>query len=222
MTIKKGIFAVYKPKGPTSHDIVAKIKRMAGGEKVGHAGTLDPLARGILVIGVGSEYTKQLKSVVEAEKEYIADIALDAYTKTGDDEGEKIPVEIGDDTGGGNNDGKIPTETQVREAAAKFVGTIQQDQPIFSAVKAGGKRAHRMAREGKEINLGKRTVGIHAIEVLEYSWPRLSIKVICGPGTYIRVLARDVGKLLKAGGYLFDLERTRVGQYTKDEAINLE
>ena len=202
----KGIFAVYKPKGPTSHDIINKLRRETGVRKIGHAGTLDPLASGVLVVGVGREATKQLGAIVKKEKEYLAKIRLGMTSTTDDEEGTKTEVRIV---------GKIPTLGEIKKAVAKFKGEILQTPPIYSAIKVKGKEAYKLARQGQAPELKPRKALIKEIETLKYEWPYLEINVVTGPGVYIRALARDLGKELKVGGYLAELERTRVGEFTR-------
>ena len=208
---KKGIFAVYKPKGPTSHDIINKLRRETGVKKIGHAGTLDPLASGILVVGIGREATKQLGNIVKKEKEYLAKIRLGMTSTTADEEGVKTEIKIV---------GKIPTLGEIKKAVAKFKGEILQTPPIYSAIKIKGKAAYKLARQGQTPELTPRKALVKEIEILNYEWPYLKIRAVTGPGVYIRALARDIGKALKTGGYLAELERTRVGEFTKEDAIN--
>ena len=207
----KGIFAIYKPKGPTSNDIVQNIKRIAGGEKVGHAGTLDPLAEGVLVVGVGREATKKLGIEVKKEKEYLAKIKLGETSTTDDEEGDKTPV----------SDRKSDI-SEIKEAIKKFIGKIKQIPPIYSAIKVSGKEAYKFARKGEKPVLLEREAEIKEIEVLEYEWPYLELRAVTGPGVYIRALARDIGKELGTGAYLAALKRTRVGDFTADEALSLD
>lgn len=209
--IRQGIFAVYKPVGPTSNDVLNQIRKITGERHVGHAGTLDPLAQGILVVGIGREATKELHYVVESEKEYIAKVRLGMKSTTDDEEGEKTSIEVH----------RPPTRTDVEEAMGTFVGNILQEAPMYSSIKIGGKEAYKFAREGKKMNLGKRSVEIKEIEVLAYEWPYLTLKVLTGSGVYIRALARDIGEKLKIGGYLASLERTRVGSFTKEKAVSI-
>jgi len=206
------IVAIYKPKGPTSHDIVDAVRRAAGERTVGHAGTLDPLARGVLVIGIGRAATRRLREVAGAEKEYLAIIRLGESSATDDAEGEKRahPPEM------------IPGRDAVEQALAQFVGTIEQTPPAYSAVKIRGIPAHRRMRRGEKIALEPRAVIIKKVRILAYAWPDLRIRVITGPGVYIRALARDIGAALGTAGYLADLERTRVGKYTSESAIPLD
>lgn len=210
----EGIFAVYKPKGPTSHDIIDQIRRLTGVRKVGHAGTLDPLAKGVLVIGVGRAATKQLAAIVSKEKEYLATIRLGATSATDDAEG---PIyQFTTPINSANTNKKV-----IQEILRKFTGKIQQVPPAYSAIKIKGKAAYKSARQGKPLQLKTRLVEIKKIMLISYKWPYLKIKVITGPGVYIRSLARDIGQELAVGGYLYNLERTRVGQFTKKNAIKL-
>lgn len=205
------IFAVWKPKGPTSHDIVNEVRRATGYARVGHAGTLDPLAEGILVIGVGREATKKLQTVVEKEKEYLAEIKLGEESSTDDEAGEKKVFEFS----------IPPSREKVESALENFIGEIEQVPPQFSAVKVRGKPAHRRLRKGETVELKSRRVKIREIEFLKYDWPYLTIRVVTGPGVYIRALARDIGRELKTGGYLKGLVRTRVGEYRKENAVEI-
>ncbi len=203
------IFAVWKPKGPTSHDIVNEVRRVTGERRVGHAGTLDPLAEGVLVVAVGREATKKLASVVKKEKEYIAAIE---FGKTSDT----------DDAAGNIKEVGLPKEVplpKIESILKKFTGEILQTPPAYSAVKVAGRPAHRRVRGGERVELKPRKVVVREIEVLKYDWPRLTIRVVTGPGVYIRALARDLGRALGTGGYLKELTRTRVGQFTKEKAV---
>ncbi|MEK9154874.1 MAG: tRNA pseudouridine(55) synthase TruB [Patescibacteria group bacterium] len=209
-----GIFGVYKPKGPTSHDIINKIRKITGEKRVGHAGTLDPLASGVLVIAIGRPATKELKEFVLSEKEYIATIRLGAQSETDDEEGNKTIKEIR----------LKPKIDEIKKTLKKFQGVILQTPPIYSALKINGKRAYKIARSGrdiKDIKLKPREVEIKSIKILKYKWPDLKIKVITGPGVYIRSLARNIGEHLKTGGYLKELERIRVGQFIKKETTDI-
>ena len=207
----ENIFAIYKPKGPTSNDILKEIRRITGIKKVGHAGTLDPLARGILVVGIEREATKQLNNIVKKEKEYLAIIKLGIESTTDDDEGEKKILEINDP----------PLTNQVEKVVKNFQGEIMQTPPIFSAIKIKGQEAYKLARQGKTVTLKPRKAEIKKIEILDYQWPYLKLKIITGPGVYIRSLARDIGRNLKTGGYLFDLERTRVGDFSIKNSVKI-
>lgn len=207
----EGIFAVYKDEGMTSHDVVDAVRRATGQKRVGHAGTLDPLATGVLVIGIGRPATRQLGSVVGTEKEYVTRIRLGARSSTDDREGRKEEVE-------GHT---RPSEAQVREALAAFEGVIDQRPPVFSAVKVGGRAAYKYARASKPVELAARKVEAKAIELLSYEWPFAIVRLVTGPGFYVRSLARDLGEALGTGGYVEELERTRVGSFTKENALAL-
>lgn len=203
-----GIFAVYKPLGMTSHDVVNIVRKKTGVKRVGHGGTLDPLAEGVLVIAVGRENTKRLDEFVKGEKEYIATIRLGQTSTTDDEEGEKKNVNVK----------IIPTKDDIEKVSKLFIGDIMQTPPIYSSVKIAGKPSHRRVRAGQQVELSSRPVKIHTIEILEYSYPILKLKVTTGPGVYIRSLARDMGVKLGTGGYLSHLLRNRVGTFTIMEA----
>lgn len=199
------IFAVHKPKGISSYDVIRKLKKEFPGEKIGHGGTLDPLAEGVLVIGVGRPATKSLQSVLKnTTKEYIAEIELGKVSETGDAEG---PVTI-------SNSSTKPSREEIESVLKTFIGTIMQTPPVYSAVKVKGKAAYQRTRSGEKIELEPKSVVIHSIAILEYTYPILKIKVETGSGVYIRSLARDIGERLGSGAYLAGLVRTRVGEFT--------
>lgn len=206
------ILAFWKPKGPTSFKFLYQIKKIAGTRKVGHAGTLDPLAEGILIVAIGRQSTKKLATEVKKEKEYLANIKLGEESTTDDEEGEKTKWDVKN----------IPTLSEIEEVIKSFIGKIKQTPPLYSAIKIQGKEAYKFARKGRAVNLESREVEVKNLEILEYEWPILKIKVTTGPGVYIRSLARDIGKKLKVGGYIKELTRTRVGEFTKDTVITLE
>lgn len=206
-----GIFAIYKEKGPTSFRVIGELRKITGVRTIGHAGTLDPLARGVLVVAIGKEFTKKINEIVNTEKEYIADIKLGFESTTDDEEG--IKTAISD---------KPIANSETQNAIRKFIGKIKQVPPIYSAIKVSGKRAYESAREGKAIELKPREVEIKNIKILEYNWPHLKIDVTTGKGVYIRALARDLGRELGTGAYLADLERTRVGGFTKVNSLSVK
>jgi tRNA pseudouridine55 synthase len=208
----ENIFAVYKPRGITSHDVIDILRTKLDVRRIGHAGTLDPLARGVLVVGVGRDATKRLSRIVKKEKEYIATVKLGETSTTDDTEGEKVK----------NLKSQISNLKEIQRILREFTGEIMQTPPAYSAVRIHGKRSYTLAREGKVPDLRERKVTIKAIDVLEYRWPILMIRVVTGPGVYIRALARDVGQKLGCGAYLSDLERVRVGDFTKDSAMRLD
>ncbi len=204
------IIGIYKPKGITSHDVVDKVRRITGIKQVGHAGTLDPLAKGVLVIGIGKS-TKQLNQIVAKEKEYLAEIYLGEFSKTDDAEGERKKIEF-----------DIPNLKDIKKTVLSFQGEIMQKPPQYSAIKVSGVPAYKLARKGIRVELKPRKVLIKEIEILDYSFPILKLRVVTGPGTYIRSLARDIGKQLKTGAYLSNLERTRVGEFDIKVCLSLE
>ncbi len=207
-----GLLNVYKPPGMSSYDVIRRVRRAVGRKvKVGHAGTLDPLAEGVLVVCVGP--ATRLAGLVQAgAKEYTVVADLGAFSTTDDAEGEPQVVEVA----------SAPPPDAVARAVAGFVGTIQQTPPAYSAVKVAGQRAYKLARKGVTPEIAPRAVTIHAIDVLDYTWPMLRLLVACGSGTYIRSLVRDVGKALGTGGYCRQILRTRVGPFTSDDACRLE
>lgn len=205
------ILAIYKPKGFSSNQILQEIKKISGEKKIGHAGTLDPLARGVLVVGIGRKATKKLKEIVGQEKEYIAKIKLGWESTTDDKEGEKKKTRVL----------KIPSLEEIKNVLQSFQGKIFQIPPLFSAVKIKGKEAYKLARKGEVFSLKPRKVEIKKIRILNYKWPYLKIKVVTGPGVYIRALARDLGRKLGTGGYLAELERIRVGNFSKEKTFKI-
>jgi tRNA pseudouridine55 synthase len=206
------IFAIYKPKGLTSHDVIDRLRTITGEKRIGHAGTLDPLAEGVLVVAIGRESTKKLHDIVQQEKEYQAQITLGAESSTDDAEGELTTTKSV----------IRPTKQNIEKALKIFVGQINQIPPQFSAVKLNGQPAYKKARQGQELELKAREVEIKNIELMNYDWPLVEIRVVTGPGVYIRAIARDLGRKLKTGGYISKLVRTRVGQYKLATAQSLD
>ena len=203
------ILPIYKPVGPTSFNIISQIKKITGIKKVGHAGTLDPLAEGVLIVGIGRESTKKLFAELQKEKEYEVLIEFGKVSTTDDSEGEKTIWKVT----------KMPKESEVSKAIKQFIGEIWQMPPQYSAVKSGGVEAYKKLRKGQKAILGKRQVLIKNIEILNYNWPLLKLKVTTGPGVYIRSLARDLGEVLKVGGFVRELKRTRVGKYRIEDCL---
>ena len=200
------IIAVYKPPGMTSHDVIDEIRRRTGIKKVGHAGTLDPFARGVLVVGIGREATRQLGKLVKLEKEYLAKMKLGWNSTTDDVEGEKEEINVS----------RIPSREEIESVLATFQGEITQVPPRYSAIKISGQAAYRRVRKGEEVEMPERSVVIKELEILDFQWPYLTIRTVTSSGTYIRVLARDIGAKLNTGAYLEELERTRVGAYAAE------
>jgi tRNA pseudouridine55 synthase len=213
----KGIVVVDKPMNLTSMNVcsIVRGRLKAGGApkrvKVGHGGTLDPLATGVLVVLIGKA-TKMCDEVMAGVKGYLTTVDLSQVSTTDDLEGEKTEV-VPD---------QIPSREDIEDACQKWVGDVMQTPPIYSAIKVNGKRAYAMARKGEEVILESRPIRIESIEVVSYDWPMLTIDVVCGKGTYIRSLGRDIGAEVGAGGMLTALRRTRVGRFTLDDAVQLE
>lgn len=206
-----GIFLINKPVGVTSHDVVDRIRKVTGEKKVGHAGTLDPLAEGLLIVAVGREYTKRLSGFVGLDKEYEAEIKLGAKSTTYDAEGEITKTSD-----------KIPVKNQVEKCVDSFRGEYKQTPPIFSAKKVKGKKAYELARKGVELKLEPKLVKIYEIKLMDYNYPKLKLKTKVSSGTYIRSLAHDIGRCLKVGAHLDGLTRTKIGNYNTKQAVNLE
>ncbi len=223
-TSSSGYFLnVYKPKGLSSFAIVQQIRKLTGEKRVGHAGTLDPLAEGVLVVAVGRGATKNLQKISSQDKEYIAEIKLGFYSATDDEEGEKTIVNIK----------KFPDQPAIEKVLVSFIGRIKQKTPLYSAVKIRGERAYRKARRGEQFNPPSRWVNIKNIEMLDYRQSQnnsvaspkeaiLKIKCTVGSGTYIRSLAREIGEKLGTGGYLASLVRTRVGNFPITESLKID
>ena len=211
MTLESGVVVVDKPAGITSHDVVARVRRAAGTRKVGHAGTLDPMATGVLVLGI-NRATRLLGHLMLTEKSYDATVRLGASTTTDDAEGEVIATA----------DPSELTEDQIRTAFAAYVGDIEQVPTAVSAIKVDGKRAYQRVRDGEEVTLKARPVTIHELTVHSIDGPDVTISVRCSSGTYIRAIARDAGAALGVGGHLTALRRTAVGAFDLDTASSLE
>jgi tRNA pseudouridine55 synthase len=197
-----GLLVVDKPAGWTSHDVVGRVRRLAGTKKVGHAGTLDPMATGVLVLGV-EKATRLLGHLTLHEKAYDATISFAATTTTEDAEGEVVAT----------YDTAALTEAALREAAAALTGEIEQVPPSVSAISVGGVRSYTRVRRGEEVTLPARRVTVHAFEVLAFRGAEADVRVRCSSGTYVRALARDLGASLGVGGHLTALRRTASGPY---------
>jgi tRNA pseudouridine55 synthase len=204
----QGIIAVDKPSGITAFELVRILRKLLGVKKIGHAGTLDPFATGVMVMLVGKKFTKLSDKLLNEDKEYIGRIRLGVVTDTFDCDGKVLETS-----------GIIPDEAQVKEALRSFQGEIQQLPPMFSAKKLNGKKLYELARKGETVERPPVTVNL-STECINYAYPYLDIKVKCSKGTYIRSLAHDLGKILGCGGYLAELTRTRSGSYTIDDCID--
>jgi tRNA pseudouridine55 synthase len=211
VTTQSGLVVVDKPGGMTSHDVVARVRRLAGTRKVGHAGTLDPMATGVLVLGL-NRATRLLGRLTLADKRYDATIQLGVATTTDDADGDVVSTASTGDL----------TEDAVRSALASFVGEIDQVPSTVSAIKVDGQRAYARVRAGEQVELAPRRVTIHGIEVTGVDLPRLDVAVHCASGTYVRAIARDLGAALGVGGHLTALRRTAVGPFGLADSHSLE
>lgn len=205
-----------KPSGITSHDAVNKIRSLTGETRVGHGGTLDPFAEGVLVIGVGRESTRKLHRVLKGtDKEYVATLRLGQTSTTCDPEGEIKNMASDEEI-------KSLTDEKIKKTLRDFTGKIEQTPPAYSALKIKGTSAYKLARRGQTPDLPKRTVTIKELELLEFNPPLVKIRTVVSSGTYIRTLAEDIGKILGVGAYLKELIRTRVGEYALEQSRTLE
>ena len=204
-----GIINVYKEKGFTSHDVVAKLRGICKQKKIGHTGTLDPEAVGVLPVCLGSA-TKLCDMLTDKNKEYVAVLRLGIVTDTQDLTGtvlEEHPV--------------TATEEQIRETIFSFQGEQMQVPPMYSALKVNGKKLYELAREGKEVERAARPITIHEIDILKEELPEITIRVSCSKGTYIRTLCHDIGQALLCGGAMASLTRTRVGSFPIEQSYPL-
>lgn len=205
------VLLIDKPMGWTSFDVIRKLRHLIRIRKIGHAGTLDPLATGLLIVCTG-KFTKRINQYMAQQKEYTGTITLGATTPTYDLESEPINFKPTDQI----------TLDQIKLQLTSFTGPIQQIPPAHSAIKVDGKRVYELARKGKEVKLEPRTVHIYAFEVLELHEAQLQFRVVCSTGTYIRSLANDLGQALGCGAYLSSLRRTRIGEFEVTAAYTME
>ena len=220
--MRHGFLLINKPEGPTSHDCVAMVRKALSERKVGHLGTLDPAASGLMVLAIGAKALKVVELYNSLSKEYIASIELGSVSATYDREG---PIEEFRRNPGIED----PTEHQILECIrARFLGQIEQVPPAASAVKIGGERAYRKMRNATRagvptrIDMPSRSVEITQCDIESYAYPHLTLRIGCGSGTYIRSLANDLGVNLKVGAYLIGLQRTKVGDWSRDDAVELD
>jgi tRNA pseudouridine55 synthase len=215
----QGLLLVDKPQGWTSFDVVNFVRRIVAthegkkpkNTKVGHTGTLDPLATGLLVLLVGKEYTRKAAELTKLDKTYEVTMKLGFTSTTGDEEGEKTSVSD-----------EVPTEATIVAALAQFEGDIMQVPPAFSAMKINGQRAYKLAREGKAVEMEARPVTIYKNTFVGFDYPFVTFTSDVGSGTYIRSLVEDLGKVLGMGAYMSDLRRTKVGKYDIADAVSVE
>jgi len=225
---KFGIFLINKPKGITSHDVVDYLRKVTGEKTIGHAGTLDPLASGLMIVAIGREFTRKISDFSKLDKEYTAEATLGSTSTTYDAEGviarhpelgsgslAQIPDQV-------RNDGiEKPSQEEVNETINGFVGEQMQMPPIYSAKKIKGKKAYDLARHGKSVELKPVSVNVYEIKLLDYQYPLLKFSAKVSSGTYIRSLVNDIGQKLGTGAYMSDLVRISIGDYRLLEAIDL-
>ena len=207
----EGILLVNKPRGPTSFHIIKLLRKTTGERKIGHSGTLDPDARGLLLVAFGRA-TKIIRFLQELDKGYVAKILLGVSTDTDDILGKILSKK---------DISLVPTDV-LTEILETFNGRIQQVPPKYSAVKYKGERAYSLARRGKNFLLRERDVVVHKIDLIYYSHPYMKIAIECSKGTYIRAIARDIGKMLGSCATLFSLLRRNIGKWTLGESLNID
>lgn len=212
--IDDGVLCIDKPAGMTSFGVVARVRRVLSARagkkvKVGHTGTLDPFATGLMILVTGDE-CKRAGHYTKLDKVYEATCVLGKMTDTGDPEG---TVQLVSQV--------RPDEAQIRGVLTAFTGEIRQRPPIFSAIKIGGQRAYKLARSGQKIDMPERTVHVYALELIDYTYPELKVRAHVSSGTYIRSLAVDIGQALGTGAYCSELRRTRIADWSVDGALSL-
>jgi tRNA pseudouridine55 synthase len=215
-----GMLLINKPRGWTSFDVAKKLRQIVQKSEfntsnkklfpVGHTGTLDPLATGLLVILLGN-YTKKAPELIKLDKTYQVSIKLGETSTTGDEEGQKDSVSS-----------RIPTKAEVTTVVNQFLGQISQIPPAFSAIKINGQRAYKLARAGKEVEMKPRLVTIFKISEINYDYPILKFSAHVSSGTYIRTLAEDIGKKLGTGAYMCDLHRTKIGKFDIKDSVEMD
>jgi tRNA pseudouridine55 synthase len=211
----EGLLLIDKPAGISSFGVVAKVRGIVRAKtgikkiKVGHTGTLDPAATGLLVLAIGT-YTKRVPSLIKQDKIYEVTMTLGKISSTGDKEGDITKTSD-----------MQPTKEQIEEALARFTGELMQTPPTFSAIKVNGQRAYDLARKGKDVQLEPRKIVIHSNELIAYNYPIVQFASHVGSGTYIRSLVADIGKSLGVGAYMSDLRRTKIGSYSINDAVKL-
>lgn len=208
---KSGFILIDKPVGPTSFGVIARLRKITNIKKIGHAGTLDPFATGLLIIAIGREATREIDRYVKLDKEYETLINFQRNTDTGDRDGKTTFEYLG---------GKI-SALEIKKTLRSFLGRQKQIPPMFSAKKINGKKLYELARQGKTIKRKPSNIEIYEIKLLSYHWPRAKIRVKVSSGTYIRVLGEDLGRKLGTGAFLEELKRTKVGAFSLKKAKKL-
>jgi tRNA pseudouridine55 synthase len=215
----QGLLLIDKPSGWTSFDVVNYVRRMvatAEGKKpksvkVGHSGTLDPFATGLLILLIGKDYTRRAESFTKLDKTYEVGMRLGVMSSTGDPEGELTTVS-----------GSIPSSENIKRCMSELTGVISQTPPVYSAIKINGHRAYQLARAGKQVVLEPRNVTVHGLRMEHYEYPNVTLVADVSSGTYIRSLVETIGQALHSGAYTTALRRTRIGDYTIDQALATE
>lgn len=215
MTTQNGFLLIDKPAGMTSHDVVDVLRRLTGEKKIGHAGTLDPFATGLLIVAVGKKATTQLATYVGLDKTYEATFVLGATSTTDDPEG-TITASSPSPYQGEGWGGVLSSAMQ------SFLGPSLQSPPPFSAIKVNGKRLYQLARAGKTVEVEPRPIRIDQFDLLSQDGNELKVRIRCSSGTYIRAIARDLGTKLGTGGYVKELRRTAIGPFQIDQAVTLD
>ena len=208
---KEGLYLINKPRGRSSFSVVAQVRRVSGIKKVGHAGTLDPEAEGLLIVLVGKEFTKLAEKYSKLDKTYEFEIKLGENSTTDDEEGDKTKVSE-----------KVPTKAEISKVIADLTGEITQTPPVYSAIKVGGQRAYKLARKGEKVILPSRKVTIGNFKITSYDYPLVRLSADVSSGTYIRSLARTIGDELGTGAYCTQIVRTRIGQYMLSDALAVD
>jgi tRNA pseudouridine55 synthase len=206
------IIPINKPAGITSHTVVNKLRKFYGIKKIGHAGTLDPFATGVLILLVGRESTKRSQELMKQDKIYRTKLKLGYISDTYDKDGVIKEYNIQ----------KIPTRLEIDQIIASFIGEINQIPPMYSAIKINGKKMYELARKGQTVDIPPRLVNIYNITVLDYTYPYLTLDIACSSGTYIRSLGYDIGIKLGTGAYLEELERRQSGEYNIENCYTLD
>ena len=207
----EGIYLINKPRGRSSFSVVAQVRRESGIKKVGHAGTLDPEAEGLLIVLVGKAFTKKAEQYSKLDKSYEFTIKLGENSTTDDAEGEKTVVSK-----------TKPSKAEISAALAGLSGEITQTPPVYSAIKIGGQRAYKLARKGEKPDMPSRKVTIENFKILNYDYPLVKLSADVSSGTYIRSLARSIGKKLATGAYCTQIVRTRIGQFELKDALRID
>lgn len=206
--LKEGILLVNKPQGRTSFSLIRSLRRLTGIKKIGHAGTLDPFATGVMVILIGRQYTRLSDQLLLEDKEYLADVYLGVSTDTYDCDGKVVA-----------RSKKIPSAEEVARVIQDFQGELEQIPPMFSAKKIKGKKLYEIARQGQTIERKPACVRVETI-LIKYNYPFLSLRVACSKGTYIRSIAHEIGEKLGCGAHLAHLQRTRSGHFTLEQCMD--